>query len=69
MDTAVVTMTYAEGQLAVIKNSRRASYGYDRRIELLGSLDLLQAQNMLESTVVKSTTQGVIGAKPNYFFP
>ena len=27
-----------------------------------------QAQNMLENTVVKSTTAGVTGAKPTYFF-
>ena len=26
------------------------------------------AQNMLENTVVKSTTQGVTGAKPTHFF-
>ena len=68
VDTAVVTMTYADGRIAVIKNSRRAVYGYDQRVELLGSDGLLQAQNMLENTVVKSTTAGVTGAKPTYFF-
>lgn len=68
VDTAVVTLTYADGHIAVIKNSRRAVYGYDQRVELLGSEGLLQAQNMLENTVVKSTTQGVTGAKPTYFF-
>lgn len=68
VDTAVVTMTYADGRIAVIKNSRRAVYGYDQRVELLGSEGLLQAQNMLENTVVKSTTDGVTGAKPTYFF-
>ncbi len=68
VDTAVVTLTYADGRIAVIKNSRRAVYGYDQRVELLGSEGLLQAQNMLENTVVKSTTQGVTGAKPTYFF-
>ncbi|WP_349959296.1 inositol 2-dehydrogenase [Rhizobium sp. ZPR3] len=68
VDTAVVALTYADGRIAVIKNSRRAVYGYDQRVELLGSEGLLQAQNMLENTVVKSTTQGVTGAKPNYFF-
>ncbi|MES2541562.1 MAG: inositol 2-dehydrogenase [Pseudomonadota bacterium] len=67
-DTAVVTLTYADGRIAVIKNSRRAVYGYDQRIEMLGSEGLLQAQNMLESTVVKSTTAGVTSAKPTYFF-
>ncbi|OUD08087.1 inositol 2-dehydrogenase [Marivivens niveibacter] len=68
VDTAVVTMTYADGRIAVIKNSRRAVYGYDQRVELLGSEGLLQAQNMLENTVVKSTTAGVVSAKPTYFF-
>ena len=68
VDTAVVTLSYADGRIAVIKNSRRAVYGYDQRLELLGSTGLLQAQNMLENTVVKSTTAGVTGAKPTYFF-
>ncbi len=68
VDTAVVTLCYADGRIAVIKNSRRAVYGYDQRVELLGSDGLLQAQNMLENTVVKSTTQGVTSAKPTYFF-
>ena len=68
VDTAAVILTYADGQIAVIKNSRRAVYGYDQRVELLGSDGLLQAQNMLENTLVKSTTEGVTGAKPTYFF-
>ena len=67
-DTAVVTLSYGDGRIAVIKNSRRAVYGYDQRVEILGSEGLLQAQNMLESTVVKSTTAGVTAAKPTYFF-
>ena len=68
VDTAVVTLSYADGRIAVIKNSRRAVYGYDQRIEMLGSKGLLQAQNVLENTVVKSTTDGVMSAKPTYFF-
>ncbi|WP_170327082.1 inositol 2-dehydrogenase [Ruegeria arenilitoris] len=68
VDTAVVTMTYADGKIVVIKNSRRAVYGYDQRIEMLGSGGLLQAHNVLENAVVKSTADGVTGAKPTYFF-
>ena len=37
VDTAVVTLRTASGVQAVISNSRRASYGYDQRIEVLGS--------------------------------
>ncbi|WP_138465935.1 inositol 2-dehydrogenase [Poseidonocella sp. HB161398] len=68
VDTAVVTLTYADGRIAVIKNSRRAVYGYDQRVELLGSEGLLSAANMLENTLSKSTTAGVTSAKPTYFF-
>ncbi|SET88948.1 inositol 2-dehydrogenase [Paracoccus homiensis] len=68
VDTAVVTLTYADGRIAVIKNSRRAVYGYDQRVELLGSDGLLQAGNMLENTVVRSTVDGVVSGKPTYFF-
>lgn len=67
-DTAIVTLRYEGGELAVIKNSRRAVYGHDQRVELLGSKGLLQAQNILENTVVKSGIHGVTGAKPTYFF-
>lgn len=68
VDTAVVTLTYADGQLAVIRNSRRAVYGYDQRLEILGSEGMLQTQNMIENLVLKSTADGVVGAKPTYFF-
>ena len=54
------------GKIAVIKNSRRAAYGYDQRIEILGSEGLLQTK-ILQKIVVKSTTAGVLSAKPKYF--
>lgn len=68
IDTAVVTLTYADGRIAVIRNSRRAAYGYDQRVELLGSEGMLEAKNVLENTVVKSNADGVTGAKPTYFY-
>lgn len=68
VDTAVITLHFADGRLAVIKNSRRAVYGYDQRIELLGATGLLSAGNVLENTVAKITTDGAISAKPEYFF-
>ena len=67
-DTAVATLKYRDGRLAVIKNSRRATYGYDQRIEVLGSKGLLQVQNMVENCMVKSTEMGVESSKPEYFF-
>jgi myo-inositol 2-dehydrogenase/D-chiro-inositol 1-dehydrogenase len=68
LDTAVVTLTWDDGRIAVIKNSRRAGYGYDQRIELLGSEGLLSAKNVLEHTVETITREGSLSAKPVYFF-
>ncbi|QHQ35379.1 inositol 2-dehydrogenase [Algicella marina] len=68
VDTAIVVLTYADGRLATIRNSRRAPYGYDQRVELLGSEGMLAAENEIENTLVKSTSAGVVSAKPVYFF-
>ncbi|MBU3031272.1 inositol 2-dehydrogenase [Paracoccus marinaquae] len=68
VDTAVVTLQWDDGRICVIKNSRRAGYGYDQRIELLGSKGLLSARNVLENTVEKITAEGASAAKPVYFF-
>lgn len=68
VDTAIVTLEFESGALAVITNSRRASYGYDQRIEVHGEKGMLQAENVLESTVVKSTETGIISQKPLFFF-
>lgn len=68
VDTAVVTMLWEDGRIAVIKNSRRAGYGYDQRIELLGAGGLLAAKNVLENTLEKITAEGAVSAKPVHFF-
>jgi myo-inositol 2-dehydrogenase/D-chiro-inositol 1-dehydrogenase len=68
VDTAVATLHYGDGSIAVIKNSRRASYGYDQRVEILGSEGLLSAGNVLENTLAKATSSGVVSAKPEFFF-
>ena len=68
VDTAVVTLRMASGALCQIANSRRAVYGYDQRIELLGSTGALQAENVVESTVVFSGIEGVVSDKPLPFF-
>jgi myo-inositol 2-dehydrogenase/D-chiro-inositol 1-dehydrogenase len=68
VDTAAVTLRTASGKLAVITNSRRASYGYDQRIEVHGSKGCLAAGNRIESTVQQSDRRGVAAAKPLHFF-
>lgn len=68
VDTAVMVLKFEDGRIAVIKNSRRAVYGYDQRIELLGSEGLLSANNVLENTVEHISVNGAVSAKPEYFF-
>ena len=68
IDTAVVTLSYKDGRMAVIKNSRRAAYGYDQRVELLGSSGLLKVDNQTENHLVRSDASGVTSARPTHFF-
>jgi len=68
VDTAVVTLTCASGRIAVITNSRRATYGYDQRIEVHGSKGMVAAGNVLENSMGFYGNDGVTTAKPMFFF-
>ena len=67
-DTAVVTLKAASGKLCQISNSRRATYGYDQRIEVHGSKGMLRADNVLENTVELATADGIRKAPTQLFF-
>jgi myo-inositol 2-dehydrogenase / D-chiro-inositol 1-dehydrogenase len=58
VDTALVTLRTAEGVLCQISNSRRATYGYDQRLEVLGSKGMLRAENVQPDTVSRWTEDG-----------
>lgn len=45
IDSAMIVMRTADGQLCHINNSRRAVYGYDQRVELLGSTGMVVSDN------------------------
>ncbi|MCL2508130.1 MAG: inositol 2-dehydrogenase [Oscillospiraceae bacterium] len=68
IDTAVISMKLSNGALAVIDNCRRASYGYDQRVEAFGNLGQVIVSNDTESTTVVSDAQGVHAEKPLLFF-
>jgi myo-inositol 2-dehydrogenase / D-chiro-inositol 1-dehydrogenase len=68
IDTAVITLRFANGALAVIDNSRKAVYGYDQRVEVFGSKGAASAENDSASTVRLSNEIGVVAEKPLYFF-
>lgn len=68
IDTAFVVLKFPSGAMATIVNSRRASYGYDQRIELHGEKGLLAADNVKENTVTQWSSEGCVFAKPEHFF-
>jgi len=68
IDTAVVTLKFANGAVGSIDNSRKAVYGYDQRLEVFCSNGTAMANNEAETTAVKGNTDGFLSAKPPYFF-
>lgn len=68
IDTAVISMKFANGAIGVIDNSRKAVYGYDQRAEVFGSKGAVATANDTLSTAVLHTADGVMAEKPLYFF-
>ncbi|WP_299550453.1 inositol 2-dehydrogenase [uncultured Tateyamaria sp.] len=68
VDTAMASLRTASGKLCQISNSRRATYGYDQRIEVHGEKGMLRADNVLTSTVEVSDAQGFTRAPTEPFF-
>ena len=68
IDTAVITLTYQDGTMAIIDNSREASYGYDQRVEVFGSKGMVKADNNLHDTHKLFDSKGSHGALPLDFF-
>ncbi|MSP67615.1 MAG: inositol 2-dehydrogenase [Alphaproteobacteria bacterium] len=68
VDTAAVLLKTASGRIAQISNSRRATYGYDQRIEVHGSKGLLAAGNVPETTVSFAGAGGITADRVQHFF-
>jgi myo-inositol 2-dehydrogenase/D-chiro-inositol 1-dehydrogenase len=68
VDTAAVTLTTMSGKICQISNSRRATYGYDQRLEVHGSKGMLRAENKLENAVEVATEAGFQRAPTLNFF-
>ena len=68
IDSAAVTLVTGTGKIAQISNSRRATYGYDQRIEVLGSAGMARAENIHENTIEVAVADG-FGRPPlmNFF--
>ena len=57
-DSVNVILRTASGRQAVITNSRRAAYGYDQRIEVLGSAGAVSALNTAEANIELADAHG-----------
>lgn len=67
-DSVTVILETASGRQAVITNSRRATYGYDQRVEVHGASGVVRAENQHENTVVVGTADGYLSAPLQNFF-
>ena len=67
-DSVNVILRTASGRQCVITNSRRATYGYDQRIEVLGSLGMVSARNQTENNIETADKAGFHTAPLLNFF-
>ncbi len=68
IDTAIITIKFANGAMAVIDNSRQAAYGYDQRVEVFGNKGMVKCENNTPTQTTLFTNDGVVFDKPLYFF-
>lgn len=68
IDTAIISLKFANGALGVIDNSREAVYGYDQRIEAFGSEGAAESKNEIDTLVKLSTSNAVLEDQPVHFF-
>lgn len=57
-DSANIVLRTASGRQAIITNTRRAAYGYDQRIEVLGSKGMVQAHNQTQANITVADATG-----------
>jgi myo-inositol 2-dehydrogenase/D-chiro-inositol 1-dehydrogenase len=64
IDTAMVLLRTASGRMCQIANSRRAVYGYDQRIEVLGAKGMLRAENLAPTPVARFGAEATLADNP-----
>jgi myo-inositol 2-dehydrogenase/D-chiro-inositol 1-dehydrogenase len=68
LDTALIVLRFRNGVIGTIDNSRKAVYGYDQRVEVLGSKGKIATENCYPNQAVVSTGQSVYSDLPLNFF-
>jgi myo-inositol 2-dehydrogenase/D-chiro-inositol 1-dehydrogenase len=64
IDTAMLLLRTASGKMCHINNTRRAIYGYDQRIEVLGAKGMLRAANLAPTSVERFGTEATCVDNP-----
>lgn len=67
-DSVSVILQTASGKQAIISNSRRATYGYDQRIEVHGSKGMVAAENQRPVSIEIATGDGYTRPPLHDFF-
>lgn len=67
-DSVSVILTTTSGRQAVISNSRRATYGYDQRIEVHGSKGMVAAENQRPVSIEVANGSGYTRPPLHDFF-
>lgn len=67
-DSVNIILRTASGKQAIITNSRRATYGYDQRIEVLGATGMISARNQHEANIEIADAAGFHAAPLLNFF-
>lgn len=67
-DSVSVILQTASGKQAVISNSRRATYGYDQRIEIHGSKGMVSAENQRPFSIEVANGDGYTRPPLHDFF-
>lgn len=68
IDTALVTLKFENGSMAMIENCRRSVYGYDQRVEVLGDKGAIDIGNEQTTTLNYHRAEGISKDNPPYFF-
>lgn len=67
-DSCMILLRTASGKQCHINNSRTAVYGYDQRVELLGTKGMLQSDNRRDNEVKRYSASTTEAAAPYQFF-
>jgi myo-inositol 2-dehydrogenase/D-chiro-inositol 1-dehydrogenase len=68
VDTAVIMLRFANGTIVTIDNCRQAVYGYDQRVEALGTAGAISTANNYPNAAVISDAHSIRRDLPLNFF-